>query len=155
MQRVTITLDDGLMKDLDRFMGRRGYENRSEAIRDLARAGLQEASEEYRDGENCVAAVTYVYDHGVRELSKRLVQRFHDRHVLSLATLHVHLDHENCLEVAVLRGRTKDVKDFAEHLIAERNVHYGRVVVVPNRPSDAKDRHDLSAHRNAHLHPHA
>src|SRR5215813_4594344 len=105
MQRVTVTLDHELMADLDRIIAARGYQNRSEAIRDLARAGIQQAAQESQaaggKGE-CVAALVYVYDHAARELSKRLVRNFHGHHEMSLATLHVHLDNDSCMEVTVL-----------------------------------------------------
>ena len=78
-----------------------------------------------------MAALVYVYDHHARELSKRLTQIFHDHHDLALSTLHVHLDHESCMEVAVLRGGTGSVKHLAEHVIAERNIRHGQLVLVP------------------------
>ncbi len=131
MQRVTITLDEDLMKDLDRCMASRGYQNRSEAVRDLVRAGLRQTMPEAGGNGNCVAALVYVYDHHVRELAKRLTQAFHSHHVLSLASLHVHLDEENCMEVSVLKGPGGDVRHFAEHIIAERGVRHGRIFTVP------------------------
>ena len=135
MERVTITLDEQLMRELDGFMRARGYENRSEAIRDLARAGLRDADLDGPDaGKDCIAAVVYVYDHEVRELAKKLTRSFHHHHELSLATLHVHLDHDSCMEVSVLRGPRKQVRHFAEHLIAERGVRHGRVIPVPVAP---------------------
>jgi nickel-responsive transcriptional regulator NikR len=88
MQRVTVTLDDDLMAELDRIIAARGYQNRSEAIRDLARAGIQQAAQETGAKGDCVAALVYVYDHAARELSKRLVRNFHGHHDMSLATLH-------------------------------------------------------------------
>src|SRR5579864_4377826 len=93
MQRVTITIDDELDAELDSFMKARGYANRSEAIRDLARSGLQQAATEIGGTRACVAALVYLYDHEARELPKRLTRDFHDRHDLAQATLHVHLDH--------------------------------------------------------------
>lgn len=131
MQRVTITLDDDLMADLDRIIAARGYQNRSEAIRDLARSGLEQAAVEVADTRNCVAALVYVYDHHARELPKRLTQEFHDHHDLSQATLHVHLDEASCLEVTVLKGRGAEVQSFANQVIAERGVRHGHVVYVP------------------------
>jgi CopG family nickel-responsive transcriptional regulator len=92
MQRVTITLDDELMAELDRMIEQHGYQNRSEAIRDFARAGMQQAAQDAGKSGECVAALVYVYDHAARDLSSRLVNNFHDHHDLSLATLHVHLD---------------------------------------------------------------
>jgi CopG family nickel-responsive transcriptional regulator len=131
MQRVTITLDDDLMADLDRIIVARGYQNRSEAIRDLARAGLEQAAIEVAGSRNCVAALVYVYDHHARELPKRLTREFHDHSDLSQATLHVHLDSERCLEVTVLKGRGDEVQTVANQVIAERGVRHGHVVFVP------------------------
>ena len=76
MQRVTVTLDDDLMAELDAIIAERGYQNRSEAIRDLARAGIKEAAPDSGRGRDCVAALVYVYDHEARQLSKRLVRAF-------------------------------------------------------------------------------
>jgi CopG family transcriptional regulator, nickel-responsive regulator len=131
MQRVTITLDEELAGELDRYMTRRGYANRSEAIRDLARSGLQQAATEIGGRRPCLAALVYVYDHDTRELSKRLTRDYHARHDLAQATLHVHLDHETCMEVTVLKGAGADVQQFADHIIAERGVRHGHVVYLP------------------------
>jgi CopG family nickel-responsive transcriptional regulator len=95
MQRVTITLDDDLVADLDRIIDARGYQNRSKAIRDLARSGLEQAAVEVAGTRHCVAALVYIYDRHARDLPKRLTQEFHDHHDLSQATLHVQLDHES------------------------------------------------------------
>ncbi len=131
MQRITITLDDDLMNELDALIAERGYQNRSEAIRDLTRAGMQQSAQEQGKSGDCVAALVYVYDHAQRDLSRRLVDTYHHHHDLSLATLHVHLDDDNCMEVTALRGPGKDVQHFADHIIAERGVKYGRVVMMP------------------------
>jgi CopG family nickel-responsive transcriptional regulator len=142
MQRVTITLDDDLMADLDRIIAARGYQNRSEAIRDLARSGLEQAAVEVAGSRQCVATLVYVYDHHARDLPKRLTQGFHDHHELSQATLHVHLDAASCLEVTVLKGPGAKVQQFADHVIAERGVRHGHVVYMP------------AAKANGHHHEH-
>lgn len=131
MQRITITLDDDLMEQLDALIAERGYQNRSEAIRDLTRAGMQQTAQEQGKSGDCVAALVYVYDHAQRDLSRRLVDTYHHHHDLSLATLHVHLDDDNCMEVTALRGTGSEVQHFADHIIAERGVKYGRVVMMP------------------------
>jgi len=92
MQRVTITIDDELAAELDRFMAAYGYANRSEAVRDLSRSGLQQAARGHPDVRACIAALIYVYDHAKRELAQRLTRDYHERHDLARATLHVHLD---------------------------------------------------------------
>jgi CopG family transcriptional regulator, nickel-responsive regulator len=155
MQRITITVDDDLMSDLDRVIEARGYQNRSEAIRDLARAGIQQAVQDADATRDCVGALVYVYDHSARDLAKRLVHSFHDRHDMSVATLHVHLDHDSCMEIAVLKGRTREVQEVADHVIAERGVRHGRLVMVP-----VEFRNEVHAHageppqRHAHTHVH-
>ena len=146
MHRITITIDDDLMTELDRMIMERGYQNRSEAIRDFARAGMQQAAQDAgKEDGGCVAALVYVDDHAARDLSSRLVNNFHDHHDLSLATLHVHLDDDNCMEITALKGTTSDVKHLAEHVIAERGVRYGRVVMIPTeagvKPSVPRKKH--------------
>ena len=112
-------------------MADRRYANRSEAIRDLVRSGLEQATLEASPAAQCLGAAIYVYDHEARELSSRLTRAAHEHHDLSLATLHVHLDHDSCMEVTVLRGPAGEVRHFADHVIAERGVRHGRLVLVP------------------------
>ncbi|BBB95428.1 MULTISPECIES: nickel-responsive transcriptional regulator NikR [Bradyrhizobium] len=146
MQRITITIEDDLLAEIDTAAEARGYQNRSEIIRDLARAGLQQSAENAPSGQ-CVAALVYVYDHAARDLSKRLVQNFHGHHDLSLATLHVHLDDDSCMEVTALKGASSEVRRLADHVIAERGVRYGRVVMIPTAP-DKKPRKRGHGHRH-------
>ena len=153
MQRVTITLDDELMAELDAIIAARGYQNRSEAIRDLARAGIREAAATTERARDCVAAL--VYDHAARQLAKRLTSAYHDHHELSLASLHVHLDHDTCLEVTVLRGTSDDVQHFGEHIIAERGVRHGKLVRMPTEPPGAKGKiAQMHHHDHGHGHHH-
>ncbi len=153
MQRVTITIDDELMTELDRIITDRGYQNRSEAIRDLARAGIREAAQSLDKQRDCVAALVYVYDHAARQLSKRLADTFHDHHELSLASMHAHLDHDSCMEVTILRGKADKVQHFAEHVIAERGVRHGRIVLVPTDLLNKPHAHaDGTTHQTPHPH---
>jgi CopG family nickel-responsive transcriptional regulator len=99
-----------------------------------------------------VAALVYVYDHEGRALAKRLTRAFHDHHDLSLATMHVHLDHESRLEVAVLRGAMNDIRHFAEHVTAERGVRHGKLVAVPVEVEAASHTHGGRGHRHSHTH---
>ena len=153
MQRATIALDDEFVTELDRVIVQRGYQNRSEAIRDLARAGMRQAAEESGVMGACVAALVYVYDHESRELAKRLTHAFHDHHDLSLSAMHVHLDHGSCLEVAVLRGEAREVKHLADHVIAERGVRHGRLVMVPADVQAERHAHaGEPSHKHVHVH---
>jgi CopG family nickel-responsive transcriptional regulator len=158
MQRVTITLDDPLMAELDAIIAARGYQNRSEAIRDLARAGIRDAAEGADPKRDCVAALVYVYDHAARELSKRLTNAYHEQHELSLASLHVHLDEDTCLEVTVLRGKSGDVQHFGEHVIAERGVRHGKIVRMPmgavGKARKSAHRHHAARHHHHHQDKH-
>ena len=149
MQRTTITLDDDLMARLDEFMAERGYANRSEAIRDLVRSGLEQVTLEASPRAQCLGAAIYVYDHESRELSSRLTRAAHDHHDISLATLHVHLDHDSCMEVTVLRGPAGEVRHFADHVIAERGVRHGRLVLVP-----VEERFETHTHGETRAEPH-
>ena len=149
MQRVTITIDDELMVALDRYMEAGGHQNRSEAVRDLVRAGLLKQPEGEDDARACVAALVYVYDHETRQLSKRLTHDHHSHADMSIATLHVHMDASTCLEVSMLRGQKSEVEHFASHIIGERGVRYGQLVVVP---ADAEQ--DGAPHGHSH-HPHS
>jgi CopG family nickel-responsive transcriptional regulator len=151
MHRVTITLDDALMAELDAIIAARGYQNRSEAIRDLARAGIRDAAGSADDKGACVAALVYVYDHAARQLSKRLTTAYHEHHEISLASLHVHLDEATCLEVTVLRGTSGEVQHFGEHVIAERGVRHGKIVRLPIE--DTSGTHG-DAHSRGHHHHH-
>ena len=94
-----------------------------------------------------------MFDHHVRELPKRLTDAQHAHHDLHVATMHVHLDHDSCLEVAVLRGEADAVRAFAGAVIAERGVTYGQVNFVPVAIDTAAHRHGGAAHRHAHTHP--
>lgn len=131
LQRVTITIDDELMDSLDLYMEAGGHQNRSEAVRDLVRAGLLRQPAVENGSRPCVAALVYVYDHETRQLSKKLIHDHHSHVDLSLSTLHVHLDAANCLEVSLLKGEKSEVEHFANHVIGEKGVRYGQLVIVP------------------------
>ncbi len=152
MQRITVAIDDELVEAIDRVIADRGYQNRSEAIRDLARAGIGQLEDHAPGNHEGIAALVYVYDHESRELAKRLTRSFHDHHDLSLATMHVHLDHESCMEVAVLRGAMDDIRHFAEHVISERGVRHGKLVAVPVEVEAASHAH--GGRGQPHLHTH-
>jgi CopG family transcriptional regulator, nickel-responsive regulator len=153
MPRLTITVDDDFAAKLDSFMSTRGYANRSEAIRDLARSGLQQAAIEISGPRPCVAALIYIYDHEMRDLPKRLTRDFHHRHDLAQATLHMHLDHDSCLEVTLLKGRGSEVQELADHIIAERGVRHGHVVYLPADAAHNHGRGETHSHSHKHNHP--
>jgi CopG family nickel-responsive transcriptional regulator len=153
VQRVTITLDDDLMQALDARITAMGYQTRSEAVRDLVRAGLRQDAIDAGAAATCLAALVYVYDHHARELAKRLTQLFHDRHDLTLSTLHVHLDHESCMEIVILRGATEAVRRLADEVVTERGIRHGQLVLVPVEHAVETHAHgDARPRRHAHHH---
>jgi CopG family transcriptional regulator, nickel-responsive regulator len=154
MERVTISVSDQFAAELGAFMRERGYENRSEALRDLARLGLERARREARAEGSCVATLSYVFDHHTRSLASRLTESHHAQHDLHVATMHVHLDHDACLEVAVLRGEAATVREFADAVIAERGVKHGQVNFIPMKHDARAHRHKGSPYAPAHSHSH-
>ena len=140
MQRITITIDDDLLAGVDRLMEQRGYASRSEAMRDILRDRLDREALS-TPGTPCLAALSYVYDHETRALAQRLVQAQHDRHDLTIASLHVHVDHDACLEVAVLRGPAADITQLADTLTAQRGVRHASLHMVPLTALDDVHRH--------------
>jgi CopG family nickel-responsive transcriptional regulator len=95
----------------------------------LARAELVKESGQ-KPNANVVGTVTIVYDHHVRLLSEKLTELQHQHHKCVVSALHVHLDHDNCLEVVVLRGKAKDVEQIADSLISAKGVKHGRLIVA-------------------------
>jgi CopG family nickel-responsive transcriptional regulator len=130
LERFTVSLDTELAEEFDRMIARRGYRNRSEAVRDLLRGALEQSRAQEAATGHCVASLSYVYDHHARDLAERLVALQHGQHDLTVATMHVHLDHDNCLETAVLRGPAKAVRSFADAVVAERGVRHGQLNLV-------------------------
>lgn len=147
MDRFTISLDERLATEFDRWIAQRGYANRSEAVRDLLRAELERSRLERAEARHCIACLSYVFNHHERELSERLTSLQHDHHDLTVSTMHAHLDHDNCLETVILRGEAAAVVRFADSVCAERGVRHGKLNLV-SVELDAKraHRHALKAH---------
>ncbi len=152
MQRITITLDDDLVAELEAFLGARGYGNRSEAIRDLIRERLDAERLGEDPSGDCLASLTYVYNHHERELAARLTNAHHAHHDLTVSTLHVHLDHDNCMETVVLRGAADRVAAFADAVIAQPGVRHGRLHRFAVRATEAEHAHGEADHGHRHLH---
>ena len=127
VERIGVSLEKDLLDQFDRLIAQQGYNNRSEAIRDLIRQLLVEKEWSEEDHFN-VASVVLVYDHHTLELSKRLTDFQHDHHELIISTLHVHMDHDNCMEILVLRGKTKEITRFGQELISTRGVKLGKFI---------------------------
>lgn len=129
LSRIGVAIDTTLLDKFDRLIAQRGYTNRSEAFRDLVRDELVQKTWESPDSP-VVGTVTLVYDHHVRRLNEKLTGLQHDSHRLILSTLHVHLDHDNCLEVLVVRGKSAEVRKVADMLISTKGVKHGRLTIT-------------------------
>jgi CopG family nickel-responsive transcriptional regulator len=131
MKRLTMSLDDDLADAFEAVVRDRGYVNRSEAFRDLLRADLGNAHRAAHPESPCIATLSYVYDHHQRQLAMRLTDMQHAHHELTVSTTHAHLDHDHCIEVVILRGRTSEVQAFAQSMIAQPGVSHGQLHLVP------------------------
>lgn len=159
MERITISLEESLAREFDRLIARRGYENRSEAVRDLLRRELEGERSRGETGGQCVANLSYVYNHHERELGERITRTQHEHHDLCISTMHAHLDHDSCLETVILRGPTAAVRRFADSIIAERGVRHGALNIVSVAVSKGGHEHhhghsqDHGTHDHVHLKP--
>lgn len=131
MERFTISLDGELLAQFKRYMQKKRYENRSEAVRDMLRDRMETERLEEAGVGDCVACLSYIYNHHARELTRRLTDLQHANHNLVRSTTHVHLDHENCMEISVLQGQTAAVRNFAAAVMAETGVRHGKLSAVP------------------------
>ena len=123
--RFSVSMDEELLGKFDDLTRRKEYENRSESLRDIIRDAL--VKEEWKQNEEIVGTITLVYDHHKRELMQQLTSIQHDLLGSVLSTLHVHLDHHNCLEVIVVRGRAKQVQKLTNRLLKIKGVKHGKL----------------------------
>jgi CopG family nickel-responsive transcriptional regulator len=127
--RFGISIDERLLTKFDYLIEKKGYSNRSEAIRDLIRNALVE--EEWgRGNEEAVGTLSLVYDHHTRDLSDKLTEHQHTHHKEIISALHVHLDAHHCLEVVVIKGKAKNIKRLAEGLIGTKGVKHGQLMTT-------------------------
>ena len=128
LARTGVSLEEGLLLEFDRLIGKRGYKNRSEAFRDLIREAL--LSETVHSNKPVVGTLTLVYDHHVPNLSEKLTEAQHAAGATVLAATHVHLDHHYCLEVVIMKGKSKDLQEIADRMLALRGVELGKLVLT-------------------------
>ncbi|MCX7826251.1 MAG: nickel-responsive transcriptional regulator NikR [Verrucomicrobiae bacterium] len=127
--RFSVSLNKQLLRNLDTMMAEKGYTNRSLAIADMIRAELVEHHQQMGKGE-IAGTITLLYDHHKRHLQALLTDIQHDHDDLIISTVHVHLDHDNCLEVLLVRGKAGEVKAIADQLIAAKGVKHGKLTVT-------------------------
>lgn len=117
--RLSISLEESLLRKLERLIKKSRYANRSEFIRDLIRARLVEG--EWEADQEAVGTITLIYDHHRRQLSEKLTSLQHD-HGVVLAATHVHLDHHMCAEMIMAKGKAKHIKELADSLRQQKGV---------------------------------
>ena len=153
LSRIGVSIDADLLRRFDSYIADKGYENRSEAFRDLIRDRLVDSAV-IGPTALVVGTVTLIYDHHTRLLPEKLTDIQHEHHDIIISALHAHLDHENCLEVIVLRGKSKDVQGLADRLISTKGVQHGRLVMSsPDTVAPRADPHAHS-HGNGRSHHH-
>ncbi len=128
LSRTGVSLDEDLLKEFDRLIAKRGYKNRSEALRDLIRETL--VAEAVDDNQPMVGTLTLIYDHHLPNLMQKLTDAQHHAHNMVLASTHVHLDHDHCLEVILMQGPSKDIRAMADRILSLRGVKHGKLVLT-------------------------
>lgn len=127
--RFGISIDSELLEGFDRLITRKGYSNRSEAIRDLIRDSMVDV--EWAEGDReTVGTITIVYNHEVRELSDKLTDLQHGHFAAIVSALHVHLDAHNCLEVLVVKGKSAEIRAIADAVIGAKGVKHGKLTMT-------------------------
>lgn len=147
MQRLTISVDDDIAQAFDELIAKRGYKNRSEAFRDLLRRELTQENLSGGGRGECMAVVSFGFDHHARSLPSKVTEQQHEHHESIVASMHVHASHERCLEVVVMRGNYEHIAPLAQKMIAETGIENGAVhfVAMPDGRGE---------HEHCHAHPH-
>jgi CopG family nickel-responsive transcriptional regulator len=127
--RISVSLPSKLLEQFDEMMADKGYDNRSLAVADMVRDSLVEHRQRFGNAE-IAGTITLVYDHHKQHVQATLTDIQHDHHEIIISTMHVHLDHHNCLEVLVVRGRASLVKKIADELIGAKGVKHGKLTVT-------------------------
>lgn len=150
MQRITITIEDDLLTELDAYMQASGASNRSEAVRDLMRRGLAERSTP--DGTLCFGIISYAMDHSKRDLARRLPMTRLDRHDQTVTAVSVPVDHGSTVDVVVMKAPVEEVATYANALFLERGVMHGQVALIPLGTETTFHSHGTdAAHSHSHL----
>ena len=126
--RFGVSLDDQLLKEFDRHIQRRSYTNRSEALRDLIRSNL--VGQEWDENKPTIGTITFVYDHHVRDLTAKLTDIQHEYQRQILSGMHVHLDHDHCLEVLVVRGKGSQIRQVTDAILSVKGVKHGTLAMT-------------------------
>jgi len=129
VSRFTVSVPSDLARQLDRLAREKGYRSRSLAVADMIRAWLVEHQQKF-SGKELAGTITLVYDHHKHGLQETLTDLQHEHHNSIISTLHVHLDHHNCLEVLVFRGKASEIQRIADSLVSAKGVKHGKLTIT-------------------------
>ncbi len=132
MEKITrfgVSIEPNLLKKFDKIIKMEGYTNRSEAIRDLVRKNLIREENKNPNAES-IGTLTMIYDHHTGNLTNKLLDLQHDHTKEILSTTHIHIDHNNCLEVLVLKGKTGKIQKLADNIKSLKGIKHGELVIT-------------------------
>jgi CopG family nickel-responsive transcriptional regulator len=155
LSRFSISTEDDLLQNFDQLIAGQGYSNRSEALRDLMRdAIIKSKIEDSPQTGEVLGTLTLVYDHHASELSDKMNELQHQYYNLIVSVLHVHVNHDDCMEVIVLRGEVRQVRSVSESLLTLRGVKHGRLFVTLPAQEIVGHKRNSQAHKHSHPQPH-
>lgn len=126
--RFAVSLDSKLLDNFDRVIAKQGYNNRSEAVRDLIRDKL--VTQDWDEKEETVGTITLIFNHHLYSLSEDITSKQHEHHSLIISSMHLHLDHDNCLEIIAVKGKGNKIRELADSLISMKGVKHGKLTLT-------------------------
>lgn len=151
--RFGVSIEDGLLENFDRHIAEQGYTTRSEALRDLIRDALIGSRlDKQQESLQVIGSLTLVYDHHARDLAEQMAEVQHSHHEMVVSVLHVHVSHDDCMEVIVLRGQHLEVRAMANALLSLKGVKHGKLFVT--LPTQGISQHASATHAHHHSHDH-
>ncbi|MFP4402850.1 MAG: nickel-responsive transcriptional regulator NikR [Nanoarchaeota archaeon] len=142
INRKSIAFEPNQLKEFDKIIKKHGYNNRSQAIRDLIRNYLIE--QKINDpNSNCIGTLTFIYDHDHKDIQRHLTHLQHHYDVVK-STLHIHVDHTSCMEVLILEGKNKEIEELSKKILATKGVEHGKLTLTSQ----------LNKNKKEHIHPH-
>jgi len=155
VSRIGVSIEDDLLESFDKLNTDRGYDSRSEAIRDLIRDALVQSRLEAPQDEavEVLGSLTLVYDHHASDLTSQMTELQHHHDGLVVSVLHVHINHDDCMELIALRGRADEVRSLADALLTLKGVKHGKLFVT--LPSHAITGRAPASRKHKHPHTHS
>jgi len=155
LSRFGVSVEEELLQSFDQLIAGQGYVNRSEALRDLMRDALVKSRlEGSPENDEVLGSLTLVYDHHASELNDKMNELQHDHHNLVVSVLHVHVNHDDCMEVIVLRGAIREIRALSDGLLSLKGVKHGRLFVTLPAQQMVGRKATSNGHAHKHSHKH-